>query len=468
MLGVMAGEGAAFAQEDDRNRVMSSAAPTLAEVLESTEEHHPQVRAALASLEAAEGQAQAADGGFDPVLSAYGRVQRGAYYEYNRVDVQVRQATPLWGTEVYAGYRYGRAQDPQSDRFPSYYGYQTGSGGELRAGVRVPLWRNGPLDSRRAGVRRGELGVDRAEQQAQYTSQRLARQATDAHIAWGVARRQEALRQRLLNLAETRAAWLQSRIAEGLAAEVDALDAERAVLRRRGSLISATRSRRRAGLYLSLFWRDANGRPQVPAADSEPASEAPPAVGAPAPVEAVLACHPSLEAKRAYVASLEVREDLARAQRGPRLDASFQVSRDMGEHIESNLEGTVLEAGLSFSMPLLLRTARGRLDAAEATLEAARESLRYEEESLQVSMLQLQADGEAAVQSYEQAQALRVNAERQAEAEDRRLQEGISSLFMINQREQALAEATLGELRALQRLWQVHAARQAMEACLRD
>ena len=122
---------------------------SLHEVLASAAEHHPRVRAALAGERAAESELLAARGAFDPQLDVIGKLRTGAYYELRRLDAEIRQPTPLWGAEVYAGYRLGLGV--YEDHYPSYYSDETLDQGEVRAGVRIPLWRDGRLDSRRAG-----------------------------------------------------------------------------------------------------------------------------------------------------------------------------------------------------------------------------------------------------------------------------------------------------------------------------
>src|SRR5690606_23259657 len=89
------------------------------QVIASTTRHHPRVQAAMAREDVAEAALLAARGGFAPSLSAYGALRTGGYYDLRRVDVELRQPTPVWGAEVYAGYRYGRGETPE--RYPTYY-----------------------------------------------------------------------------------------------------------------------------------------------------------------------------------------------------------------------------------------------------------------------------------------------------------------------------------------------------------
>ncbi|NOY92851.1 MAG: TolC family protein, partial [Deltaproteobacteria bacterium] len=157
----------------------SSATLELSDVLRSAERHHPRIMAAVAREAIARAELLAARGGFDPELEIDARVRTGGYYELRRLDVQITQPTPLWGAEVYAGYRIGRGVE--QDRYPSYYSDQTRDGGELRAGVRIPIWRDGVLDPRRARRTRAAIGVETAQERRAATLLRLRRAATDAY-----------------------------------------------------------------------------------------------------------------------------------------------------------------------------------------------------------------------------------------------------------------------------------------------
>ena len=156
---------------------------------------------------------------------------------------------------------------------------------------------------------------------------------------------------------------------------------------------------------------------------------------------------------------------MAQAQRAPRVDAFVAASRDFGQGSETLGGGNVLEAGLVFSMPLALRTARGRLSAAEARVQVLSEEIRLLEDQL----LQRIADAESArrnaVDQYAVAAELLDTSERLAVAERQRFEAGSTSLFVVNQREQALAEAAFAEVDAAREQWVARARATALATC---
>ncbi|MBO6935027.1 MAG: TolC family protein [Deltaproteobacteria bacterium] len=441
----------------------------LPEVLESARAHHPRVEAALARVDVAEAELMAARGAFDPLLSARAKLTTGGYYDLRRVDVEVYQPTPVWGATVYAGYRYGRdVNDPPVD-YPSYYSDDTLSRGELRAGLTIPIWRDGPLDYRRAGRRIAEDGIDAATETQRYTWLSVQQKATESYWKWVASGRQLEVTREILALAETRIDQIQRRIEVGAVAPIEGLEARRSLLSRQQKLAAAQRSLEASALVLGLFHRDGRGNPDPPPPERLPQGAvdgAPPELGDPAATfQRVVECAPTLMALRAKVRQLETKVDLARARRGPQLDASFGVSRDFGPTDDQSLDGTVFEAGLNFRMPLLLRSDRGNLDAARAELRAAREELRLAEDELRTALADTVSANRMAQENFRLARESLAVMTELAEAERRRFDAGNSSLLFVNIREQSLADAAVAEVEAAAGTWAAYAGWQALTTC---
>ncbi|MFA9471510.1 MAG: hypothetical protein ACERNK_13135, partial [Deltaproteobacteria bacterium] len=87
------------------------------EVLQSVNAHDPRIRQAVAQLRKAESKTTAARGAFDPRLEGDGKILTGAYYDLRQADVELRQPTTLWGSEIFVGYRVGLGVN---ERWPTY------------------------------------------------------------------------------------------------------------------------------------------------------------------------------------------------------------------------------------------------------------------------------------------------------------------------------------------------------------
>ncbi|HEY7547613.1 MAG TPA: TolC family protein, partial [Blastocatellia bacterium] len=108
-----------------------------------------------------------------------------------------------------------------------------------------------------------------------------------------------------------------------------------------------------------------------------------------------------------------------------------------------------LRFGVSFSFPLRNRTAEGNLGRAlaeERKIGAQRQSL---EQQIEVEVRNALQTVETARLRVETARASREAAEKQSESEQRRFEAGLSTTFLVLERQNALSEARGRELRAL-------------------
>ena len=426
---------------------------TLGQILASVERHHPTLEAERARVRAAEGEQLAAEGGFDLSLTARGWAAPQGYYDWGRADVQLDQPTPLWGTTFSAGWRIGRGGD-----IPDYYGqYETLDLGEARVGVQVPLWRDGPIDARRARMWRAEHATDaqRASLGARILQMRL--DATGAYWSWVAAGQRYRIASELLDLAEQRDAQIAARVRAGAIPAIESLENRRVIVGRRASLVSARRDVERAAIGLSLYYRRDDGRPHV-----APPSRVPEEVARPErftarvrpEVEAAWARRPEMERYRALVEQQRVSVDLAENQLSPRIDLGVATSVDLGSGTatEQDVLGTpVVEGSVLVSFPLQFREARGGIARSRAELAA----LRADAQLLRDQIAAQVQDAFSAVQAAEErAELARQAADVEAavaEAERRRFELGATELFIVNLREQnaASARAVLVDAEAL-------------------
>jgi outer membrane protein TolC len=417
----------------------------LEEVFESVTAHDPRIRQAVEEVRRAEGVSKEARGAFDPRIEGNIGLTTGAYYDLRAADAELRQATSLWGSEVYVGYRVGLGVN---ERWPTYLDNQTLSGGELRAGIELPIWRGGMIDEPRAMRARALHLEEAARQGASSTALNLELAAAGAYWKWVSAGQKLEVTRALLELAEDRDDQLRRRLAAGSIAEFDVTDNERILLERRALLVSAQRGFEQAGFELSLYLRDETGRPVVPGHARLPknglrSSET--ELAEDAVMSRVLMCHPELESARAELEAVEVDVRLTRNQLAPQLKGFFEYSRDLGEltgtDFDFTLRGNVFKAGFELSMPLLFRDARGRASAARAKVEFRRAGIRLLEDRLSARVRDAASAVRAAEERLELTQQVVGTATELAEGERRRFEVGASNLIFVNLREQQAAMA---------------------------
>lgn len=415
------------------------------EVLESVKAHDPRIRKAVEELRQAEGNTLTARGAFDPRLEGDVGLLTGSYYDLRMADAELRQPTTLWGSEIYVGYRVGLGLN---DRFPTYRENQTLSGGEIRAGVAIPIYRNGLIDAERAERTRALELQEAARNGLSSAELNLELAAAGAYWNWVSAGQKLEVTRELLELAEQRDGQLRRRLAAGSIAEFDVTDNERILLERRALLVSATRAFEKAAFNLSLFLRDDSGRSIVPANERLPYElvlHEPTELREQQVMDRVLTCHPDLGEARAQLRAAEVDVRLTRNQLAPEIDGLFEYSRDLGQltgaEQDFTLPGNVFKAGLQLSMPLIFREERGKASAARAKASASRAEVQFIEDTLRARVRDAASAVRAAEERVELTEDVVETADELAEGERRRFDVGSSNLIFVNLREQQAALA---------------------------
>ena len=446
---------------------------TFGHLRESVALHHPMLVAATERLRRARGAEQEARGAFDLTLNVRGTAIPRGFYDYGYVDATVEQPTPLWGTELFAGWRLGRGN------VPPYYGeLRTLGGGELRAGVRVPVWRGGPIDPRRAGIGRAERTTDAAE--AEVTQERLALEiaAAETYWRWVAAGQAYQVGRELVELAEVRDAQLAAMVERGAIAPIERAENLRALLGRLEELVADRRGLEQAAIQVSLYLRDEAGQRQLPASVHLPRNMPPPPPG---PIESLqegveraLAFRPEMRRFEALVEAAEVDVALARNNVAPRFDLEIAAAKDVGNGTDPALARTLepaeLRGGLMFSLPVQLRVERGQRTQAEARLAEARAQALWQRDRVVTQVEDLWSALETARERADLAlRAARVAAAVAAGERDR-FEAGATSLFIVNLREQAAGEAerrairTLAELQVALTAWNLATSTEQPEA----
>jgi outer membrane protein TolC len=416
----------------------------LREVLESVEQHHPKITAAEAKLEASRGEHFAARGGFDPTLRVLGEINPAGYYDYRRIDARASQPTPWLGTELYAGYRI------QSGRLPGYEGqYETLDGGEVYAGVRLPLWQDRDLDKRRAARAKTERKVE--ESSWRLAAERLEVQlaAAESYYKWVASGYGYDVKRRLVGLARDRARQIERRIETGAAPEIELVDNRQMLLKRERGLADARQKLAQAAYKLALYLRSSAGSPLVPSPRAIPGQLPGPngeAADAERAVARALDNRPDVAAFQAMLEQVRIDLDLAEARLGPRLDVTLHASRDVGTGTETQitqLADTRVGAGVLLELPIPLRSDRGQLDAAQGELRSTEAKGTWMRDQIAADVRSAHAAVEASAQRYELARERAELSETIAAAERRRYELGSSTLLVVNLREQAAADAAI-------------------------
>ena len=419
----------------------------LDEVTAAAERSYPLLKAAEQERAIAAADLLSAEGGFDASWKTKAAIVPIGYYEQTRIDSQLERPTALWGITPFVGYKLG------SGRFAIYdQRLETLEYGEARVGVNAPLWRNGPIDRRRATLARAEIGTEVAQLSVAEQRIQVRRAAAQRYWGWVAAGRKVDVAQRLMRNVELRDEAVAARVERGDLPAIDRADNARAVEQRRAQVAQAERGLEQAAIELALFLRDADGRATPPPRSRLP--RALPELGPTATrsgsddLSVALAARP--EARRI---ALQLRQNTIemrfnRNQLAPGLDLQLVGTQDFGADIprRPDLSKPVFEVSLLLDIPIQTRVVRGRLDAATALASRLQYQASFAKDRIEADVRDAQS---AILRAAERVEAARREvrlAEQLEEAERTRYAQGDSQLLIVNLREQQTAEA---ELRAI-------------------
>lgn len=388
-------------------------------------------------------------GAFDLVIKSKAEVAVLGYYQNIILDTEVRQPTPLWGTDFFVGYRLGQG------KIPDYYGgKETLSLGEWRVGMETPLLQNGPIDPRRADILLLELDIDASELDILNKQLKFAKSALKTYWSWLTLAQKEKVAEELLERAQIKVDQLQAEVNVGKTAPIYVTENQRSIFKRQQKLLEIQQEQQIAQQDLQLFLPESNPTwippaPPVPNANTCERLSSRPDTQA---LERAQERRPETMQLSLQQRQNQIAQDLARNFQWPALDLYFELSQDFGEGSETK-EQTELMGGVKFYYPPALRKAQGqiqRIESIERALQFEQDFLRREI-TQEINALWIERKN-SCLQALLAEQEVEV-ARKVAAAERQRFELGSSTLFTVNLLEEAVAEARLRYLDALKNYW---------------
>ncbi len=413
---------------------------TLANMLRQVDAHYPKLIGADAERRQALARLRGARGAFDTNLrfgtnyEQYNSSGKLKEYTSNTVGAEILTRS---GVTFYAGgiLNTGAVKSPLSN---------TGDTGLYNISAKIPLLRGWNLNSREAAERQAQFGAPLAD--AQFADLRLdvLFSAAAQYWNWVAAARRVQVARDLLEVSQVREQQIADEVQSGIRQGIDKFEAEAEVRRRQEALAKANqeffKEQYKLGLYL---WKPDGKLDAYPAAGLTPPFTPPPTEysEAQATRDKALAVQrrPELRSIALARSIAKVDQDIARNDLLPSVDLLVNPGVDTGY----NSVGSQMKYGLQFAIPLERRTARGKLDEARLKIEKLNQ-----EERLQRQQIETEIDAALANinQSYLRylAATQEVDAARALEQGERdRLALGEGTLFLVNQRERATAEAKI-------------------------
>lgn len=421
----------------------------LNEVMLSVTESFPLIQAALVEGTVADGKQIAAFGEFDVKLKAESLNMPQGFYKNYRHLVKAEQGTWMGGT-VFGQYRMG-----DGDFQPWYGERETNEGGEVKVGLAAPLLRDRQIDERRTELLKANLARAAVEPGVQEQILDSIQVASNVYWSWVAAGEAYRVNRELLDLTRERNEAIEKRVKKGDLPLVELQQNERLIATREAKLIESQRKVQSSAIKLSIFYRDAEGRPLIPSASLLPKGFPP--LTAPVPnglqsdIDRALTQRPELRTLSVLRQQVELDLDYNQNQLLPNLTAVVDASKDTGEPASTKGDKTPfeLEAGLLFDMPVQRRKALGKIQSAQGKITQIAWKQQLTENKIRA---EVQDTVSALIAAYERVGQLERSlefAKRLVDAERRSFELGNSDLLRVALQEAAALDAQLLTIEAI-------------------
>lgn len=414
--------------------------------------HHPVAKQAANFSELARAEIRTARGGFDPVLKSDYEEKKFDNKNYWTVW-ESKLEVPVWfGADLKVAYddNNGQLLDNQ---------LVVPDGGLTYVGISVPLGQGLLIDQRRATLRQAQQLRTMAEADRVKAINKLLLSAAKTYWEWTFTRERFGLHEEALRLATVRFEAVRARVLFGDLPAIDSLEAYIEMQNRRNVLTQSDLEFRNARLIASNFLWNANGEPVelspglIPVFDASDLDTLSSALREML-LELARVNHPELIKLEAKRNQLDIERRWAAEKLRPKFNFDYNFLRSGVTPWESSTTEWTLQnnykMGFTFSLPLFLREERGKLGMVRVKLQ----QLGFDQVQLKRDVLievntawnQLSLLGEQIRVQDQQV----VYAERMLEGELFRFNNGESSIFLVNTRENALISARikLAELKA--------------------
>ncbi|MBP6623552.1 MAG: TolC family protein [Chitinophagaceae bacterium] len=412
------------------------------QLLELVRLYHPVVKQTQLDIDMANADITKARGAFNPIISnEVGKktFEGKNYYDYFSPEISL----PTWyGISMNAGVENlaGTRTDPTETLGATNF-----------VGVSVPLAKNLLIDKRRAFLQQAKVMRDMEITQRRAALNDLYMEAMEAYWSWVQAYKALQVVNKLIEINETRLSLINQSLKFGERAAIDTTEALTQLQNFQYLQNEYGLQFQQAGILMSAFLWKANDEPYLLPETIVPSEASDKIVNEiwPIPVieeliERATEQHPNLTIYTNKLDWLKVDKRLKFQELLPKLDVQYNAL-GKGYQMQSTLTNASMfennfKYGLKFEMPLLLGQGRG--EYRKATLKIAQTVLEKKQKQVAIQ-LKVRNYYQAYLTIQKQLNLLKnqlENYRRLFKAEEQKFDNGESSLFLVNSRENKLLE----------------------------
>jgi outer membrane protein TolC len=412
---------------------------TFEEYIGYVKQHHPLLKQANLQLNIGEATLLKARGGFDPKIEVdYDRKKFKETEYYDQLNASFK--IPTWyGVSFKANFEEntGAFLDPS---------LTVPEDGLYSAGVSLSLAQGLLINQRMADLKMAKFFIEQTKADRDMLVNELIFNASTAYFTWVEAQNELDIYTRFLTNAQQRLEGITKSVAAGDKAAIDITEARITVQSRELALEAARLKTIKARLSASNYlWLN-----EVPIEVNDALLPAFPEqlilrTSLYLPQDAAtssLENHPKLKSLEAKIGGLTVDRSFKRNKLLPKLDLEYNFLSPDADRINT-FNTANYKAALTFSMPLFLRKERADVRLANLKLQNVQLDQAATIVALQNKIKAVQTELLSLGTQTQLIQDIVIDYQKLVAAEERKLELGDSSLFLINSREQKLIEATL-------------------------
>lgn len=415
---------------------------SLDKVFKMVKENHPVIKAIIINNKISDAELLSSKGAFDVNIST-----RGYYNRYNSSsDIGEQQHARMYQAELELLTRYGleiAAGAQLNDGDIKTPITPTGEDGEYFASINAPLLRDAWYNQSSVREKLAGYNVNRVYNNYRLAAIDILLQANTTYWDWLASQNKLKIEKLLYKNAEFRLDAVEKMAKSGDLAMIDITEAKQELKMREGRVYYAERQYQNYAYQLSWFLWDRNSSQTTNVLSCPPhefkvnllsKKDYEPKTGK------IIALQKRPELKNIQILAqiADVERSFAKNDLLPELDIFLKAGSQQGA---GSINGMSVKSGVSFSLPIQRREAKGRVKKFSLELE----KLELEErQTIQKVFLQIDDAVSAidmAIKRFKVASEEVQFAEKMEEGENIRFKQGDSTLFVVNRRERATAEA---------------------------
>lgn len=414
--------------------ISSSFALSEAEVINSVLTNFPLIQEAELKAASEKGEVTAAEGAFDNKLIFKSRNRIEDKYDNQYFETTIERQTAFGGTSLVAGHRQGVGHFAVYDEK-----YRTSGAGEIFAGLSFPILRNRSTDEFRTNLELKKLEKRQAELQVQLKKMIYVHKALSLYYRWILETQKLKINKNIFELAQRRHEMIVRKFSAGDLEGIKVTDNQRAIDKRQGDSLKNEIDLNKVRTELAIYIRDNQGAPISIPEESSP--EFILQKNEPTLSSTDVLQNPQMKLLALEKDKLKIESAFFEQSRLPGFNIDLLGAKELSPNDPYDPER--LQVGLKLDFPLENRKAEGKTVSYSYKVMAIDKNLQF----LQTELTQqLTFFLKASIDSKSRWEIINrefKGSNKMAEGEKSRWSQGASDLFIVNLREQDVADVDI-------------------------